>query len=90
MVLAAADLVARLALGLPGAFPVLGIVAIVGLPMCLAFMVADAVPWRRDAFIASLLGAVGLPLALQPTWGWVGVVVALLAQVPPLLPRRAR
>lgn len=80
-VLALADLVARFVLGLPGAFAVLGAVAIVGIPMCLAFMVADAAPWRRDQFIASAVALVGLPVALlAPQWGWVAAVVVIAAQ----------
>ena len=77
-VVALADVLARLVLGLPGAFAVLGLVAIVSIPMCLAFMVADAVPWQRDQFIAS---AVGLPVALLvPQWGWVAAIAVIAAQ----------
>ena len=80
--LAVADVMARLVLGLPGAFAVLGSVAIVGIPMCLAFMVADAVPWRREQFVASAAGLVGLPMALLiPSWGWVAAVAVVIAQV---------
>jgi len=79
--LAVADVMARLVLGLPGAFAVLGAVAIVGIPMCLAFMVADAVPWRREQFVASAAGLVGLPVALLiPSWGWVAAVAVVIAQ----------
>jgi len=81
-VVALADVVARLVLGLPSAFAVLGIVAIISIPMCLAFMVADAVPWRRDQFIASAVGLVGLPVALLvPQWGWVAAIAVIAAQV---------
>ena len=48
LVLAVGDLVARFVLGLPGAFAVLGTVAIVGIPMCLAFMVAEECQQRRS------------------------------------------
>lgn len=86
-VLALAVIVARLALGLPAAFPVLGLVAIVAIPLCLAFMVADAIPWRRDPFVASAVGLVGLPLALLiPVWGWIAAVVVIAAQVIALRP----
>ena len=79
--LAVAALVGRLVLGLPTAFPVLGLVAIVGVPVCLAFMVADAIPWRRDSFIASTAGLVGLPVALLlPVWGWTATIVVIAAQ----------
>lgn len=81
IVVALADVLARLVLGLPGAFAVLGLVAIVGIPMCLAFMVADAVPWHRDQFIASAVGLVGLPVALLvPQWGWVAAIAVIAAQ----------
>ena len=80
-VVALADVLARLVLGLPGAFAVLGLVAIVSIPMCLAFMVADAVPWQRDQFIASAVGLVGLPVALLvPRWGWVAAIAVIAAQ----------
>ena len=80
-VVALADVVARLVLGLPSAFAVLGMVAMISIPMCLAFMVADAVPWRRDQFIASTVGLIGLPMALLvPQWGWLGAIAVILAQ----------
>ena len=80
-VVALADVLARLVLGLPGAFAVLGLVAIVSIPMCLAFMVADAVPWQRGQFIASAVGLVGLPVALLvPQWGWVAAIAVIAAQ----------
>jgi hypothetical protein len=82
LVLAIGDLVARFVLGLPGAFAVLGTVAIIGIPMCLAFMVADAVPWQRDQFIASAVALVGLPMVLLiPVWGWIAAIAVIIAQI---------
>ena len=82
LVLAVGDLVAWFVLGLPGAFAVLGTVAIIGIPMCLAFMVADAVPWQRDQFIASAVALVGLPMVLLiPVWGWVAAIAVIIAQI---------
>ena len=79
--MALAAVIARLVLGLPAAFGVMGAVAIIGVPMCLAFMVADAVPWRRDQFIASATGLIGLPVALLlPGWGWLAAIAVVLAQ----------
>ena len=78
LVLAVGDLVARFVLGLPGAFAVLGTVAIIGIPMCLAFMV----PWQRDQFIASAVALVGLPMVLLiPVWGWVAAIAVIIAQI---------
>ncbi len=82
LVLAVGDLVARFVLGLPGAFAVLGTVAIIGIPMCMAFMVADSVPWQLDQFIASAVALVGLPMVLLiPAWGWVAAIAVIIAQV---------
>ncbi|MEI7520644.1 MAG: hypothetical protein WCK40_04785 [Thermoleophilia bacterium] len=82
LVLAVGDLIARFVLGLPGAFAVLGAVAIIGIPMCLAFMVADAVPWQRDQFIASAVALIGFPMVLLiPTWGWVAAIAVIIAQI---------
>lgn len=82
LVLAVGDLVARFVLGLPGAFAVLGTVAIIGIPMCMAFMVADAVPWQRGQFIASAVALVGFPMVLLiPVWGWVAAIAVIIAQV---------
>ncbi len=82
VVLAIADVLARLVLGLPAAFGVMGAVAIIGVPICLAFMVADAVPWQRDQFVASAAGLVGLPVALLiPSLGWLATVAVVIAQV---------
>ena len=92
LVLAIGDLIARFVLGLPGAFAVLGTVAIIGIPMCLAFMVADAVPWQRDQFIAS---AVAEKASAFNTEKYIGARAAraspsrfeaALAQVPDVPP----
>jgi hypothetical protein len=80
--LGAADVVARLALGLPEAFGVLSLVALVGIPVSAAFLAADCIPMRRWHAMASGVGLVGLPLALViPTWGWIIAAFVVAAQV---------
>ncbi len=81
-VLGIADVVARLVLGLPAAFGVLMMVAIVGVPLGAAFLAADCIPLRRGHAIASAVALVGLPLALLvPVWGWVAAAAVVAAQV---------
>ena len=81
-VLGIADVVARLVLGLPAAFGVLMMVAIIGVPLAAAFLAADCIPLRRGHAIASAVALVGLPLALLvPVWGWVAAAVVVAAQV---------
>lgn len=81
-VLGVADVVARLALGLPEAFGVLSLVALVGIPVSAAFLAADCIPMRRWHAMASGVGLVGLPLALViPTWGWIIAALVVVAQV---------
>jgi hypothetical protein len=81
-VLGAADVVARLALGLPEAFGVLSLVALVGIPVSAAFLAADCIPLRRWHAMASGVALVGLPLALViPTWGWTIAALVVAAQV---------
>lgn len=83
-VLAIADVVARLVLGLPQAFGVMALVALVGIPLSLAFLAADCVPMRRWHAVASGAALVGLPLALLiPTWGWMLTAAAGVAQAFP-------
>lgn len=80
-VLGIVDVVARLALGLPGAFPILMLVAIIALPLAAAFLAADCIPMRRDHAIASGVALVGLPMALLvPVWGWIAALVVVAAQ----------
>lgn len=80
-VLGVADVVARLALGLPGAFPVLMIIALIGVPLSAAFLAADCIPLRRAHALASGVALVGLPLALLiPVWGWLFAIAVALAQ----------
>lgn len=77
-----ADVVARLVLGLPAAFGVLMMVAIIGVPLAAAFLAADCIPLRRGHAIASAVALVGLPLALLvPVWGWVAAAAVVAAQV---------
>ncbi len=84
-VLGAADVVARLALGLPEAFGVLSLVALVGIPVSAAFLAADCIPMRRWHAMASGAALVGLPLALViPTWGWIIAALVVVAQVAAL------
>jgi len=81
-VLGIADVVARLVLGLPAAFGVLMMVAIIGVPLAAAFLAADCIPLRRGHAIASSVALVGLPLALLvPVWGWVAAAAVVAAQV---------
>lgn len=81
-VLGIADVVARLVLGLPAAFGVLMMVAIIGVPLAAAFLAADCIPRRRGHAIASAVALVGLPLALLvPVWGWVAAAAVVAAQV---------
>ncbi len=81
-VLGIADVVARLVLGLPAAFGVLMMVAIIGVPLAAAFLAADCIPLRRGHAIASAVALVGLPLALLvPVWGWVAAAAVVAAQV---------
>lgn len=76
-----ASAVARLWLGLPEAFGVLMIVAVVGVPLSAAFLAADCIPLRRSHAIASGVALVGLPMALLvPVWGWIAALVVVLAQ----------
>jgi len=80
-VLGIADVVARLALGLPGAFPILMMVALLGVPLSAAFLAADCIPLRRAHAVASGVALVGLPLALViPVWGWIFALAVVLAQ----------
>ena len=80
-VLGVADVVARLALGLPGAFPVLMIIALIGVPLSAAFLAADCIPLRRAHALASGVALVGLPLPLLiPVWGWLFAIAVALAQ----------
>lgn len=80
-VLGTVDVIARLWLGLPGAFPVLMMVALIGVPLSAAFGAADCIPLRRAHAIASGVALVGLPLALViPVWGWVFALAVVLAQ----------
>lgn len=73
--------VARLWLGLPEAFGVLMIVAVVGVPLSAAFLAADCIPLRRGHAIASGVALVGLPMALLvPVWGWIAALVVVAAQ----------
>jgi len=82
LVLAVADVVARLVLGLPAAFGVLMIVTLIGIPLSAAFLAADLIPVRRVHAIASGVALVGLPLALIiPTWGWIIALAVAGAQV---------
>ena len=82
LVLAVADVVARLVLGLPAAFGVLMIVTLIGIPLSAAFLAADLIPVRRTHAIASGMALVGLPLALiVPTWGWIIALAVAGAQV---------
>jgi hypothetical protein len=81
-VLGLASAAARLALGLPEAFGVLMIVAVIGVPLSAAFLAADCIPMRRDHAIASGIALVGLPMALLvPVWGWIAALVVVAAQV---------
>jgi hypothetical protein len=81
-VLGIADVVARLVLGLPAAFGVLMMVAIIGVPLAAAFLAADCIPLRRGHAVASAVALVGLPLALLvPVWGWVAAAAVVAAQV---------
>ena len=81
LVLAVADVVARLVLGLPAAFGVLMIVTLIGIPLSAAFLAADLIPVRRGHAIASGVALVGLPLALIiPTWGWIIALAVAGAQ----------
>lgn len=81
-VLGIADVVARLVLGLPAAFGVLMMVAIIGVPLAAAFLAADCIPLRRGHAIASAVALVGLPMALLvPVWGWVAAAAVVAAQV---------
>ena len=81
-VLGIADVVARLVLGLPAAFGVLMMVAIIGVPLAAAFLAADCIPLRRGHAIASAVALVGQPLALLvPVWGWVAAAAVVAAQV---------
>ena len=81
-VLGIADVVARLVLGLPAAFGVLMMVAIIGVPLAAAFLAADCIPLRRGHAIASAVALVGLPLALLvPVWGGVAAAAVVAAQV---------
>lgn len=81
-VLGVADVIARLALGLPEAFGVLSLVALVGIPVSAAFLAADCIPLRRWHAMASGTALVGLPLALViPTWGWVIAALVVAAQI---------
>lgn len=81
-VLGMADVVARLGLGLPGAFGVLSLVALVSLPLAAAFLAADCIPMKRDHAVASGIALVGLPAALLfPVWGWIAALVVVAAQV---------
>ncbi|MFM8828313.1 MAG: hypothetical protein ACKORG_04030 [Actinomycetota bacterium] len=81
-VLGIADVVARLVLGLPGAFPILMMVALIGVPLSAAFLAADCIPLRRAHAVASGVALVGLPLALViPVWGWIFALAVVLAQV---------
>ena len=76
-----ADVVARLVLGLPAAFGVLMMVAIIGVPLAAAFLAADCIPLRRGHAIASAVALVGLPMALLvPVWGWIAALVVVVAQ----------
>lgn len=80
-VMGTVDVIARLWLGLPGAFPVLMMVALIGVPLSAAFVAADCIPLRRAHAIASGVALVGLPLALViPVWGWVFALAVVLAQ----------
>ena len=80
-VLGTVDVIARLWLGLPGAFPVLMMVALIGVPLSAAFVAADCIPLRRAHAIASGVALVGLPLAVViPVWGWVFALAVVLAQ----------
>lgn len=80
-VLGLADAVARLWLGLPEAFGVLMLVAVVGVPLSAAFLAADCIPPRRGHAVASGVALVGLPVALLiPVWGWIAALVVVAAQ----------
>ncbi|MDA3005047.1 MAG: hypothetical protein O3B97_00110 [Actinomycetota bacterium] len=80
-VLGLADAVARLWLGLPEAFGVLMLVAVVGVPLSAAFLAADCIPLRRGHAVASGVALVGLPMALLiPVWGWIAALVVVAAQ----------
>lgn len=80
-VLAVADVIARLWLGLPNAFGVLMIVAVIALPLGAAFLAADCIPMRKWHALASGVALVGLPMALLvPTWGWIAALVVAVAQ----------
>ena len=79
--LAVADVVARLWLGLPNAFGVLMIVAVIALPLGAAFLAADCIPLRPWHAVASAVALVGLPAALLlPVWGWVIALLVAAAQ----------
>lgn len=74
--------VARLWLGLPNAFGVLMLVAVVGLPLGAAFLAADCIPLRKWHAQASGVALIGLPAALLlPVWGWIIALAVAGAQV---------
>ncbi len=91
-VLAVADVIARLWLGLPEAFGVLMLVAVISLPLGGAFLAADCIPMKKWHALASGVALVGLPAALLlPIWGWVIALAVAAAQVAAwVLSRRAR
>jgi len=81
-VLAVADVIARLWLGLPEAFGILMIVAVIALPLGGAFLAADCIPMRKWHALASGVALVGLPAALLlPVWGWIIALAVAAAQV---------
>lgn len=81
-VLAVLDVVARLWLGLPEAFGVLMLVAVIVLPLGGAFLAADCIPLRKWHALASGAALVGLPAALLlPVWGWIIALLVAAAQV---------
>lgn len=80
-VLAVADVVARLWLGLPEAFGVLMLVAVISLPLGGAFLAADCIPLRKWHALASGVALIGLPAALLlPVWGWIIALLVAAAQ----------
>lgn len=81
-VLAVLDVVARLWLGLPEAFGVLMLVAVIALPLGGAFLAADCIPLRKWHALASGAALVGLPAALLlPIWGWIIALLVAAAQL---------
>ena len=81
-VLAVLDVVARLLLGLPEAFGVLMLVAVIALPLGGAFLAADCIPLRKWHALASGVALIGLPAALLlPVWGWIIALLVAAAQI---------